>query len=39
MQALLPPERVKLLPGLSHVALAHHPAVYEQIRATLQAPP
>jgi pimeloyl-ACP methyl ester carboxylesterase len=39
MQALLPPERVKLLPGLSHIALAHHPAVYALIQSTLQAPP
>jgi hypothetical protein len=28
----LPPERVKVLPGLSHVGLAHHPDVYAQIR-------
>ncbi|MDP2308531.1 MAG: alpha/beta hydrolase [Pseudomonadota bacterium] len=29
----LPPERVAILPGMSHVALAHHPAVYRQIHA------
>jgi triacylglycerol lipase len=39
VQALLPPERVKVLPGLSHVALARHPAVYELIKATLESPP
>jgi hypothetical protein len=35
---LLPPERVHVLPGLGHVALAHHPAVYETIKATLEKP-
>lgn len=34
----LPPERVAILPGMSHVALAHHPAVYQQLRAWLAAP-
>ncbi len=29
----LPPENVKLFPGTNHVALAHHPDVYAQIRA------
>jgi triacylglycerol lipase len=33
---LLPPERVHVLPGLNHVALAHHPAVYETVKATLE---
>jgi len=33
--AALPPERVAVLPGMSHVALAHHPAVYQQIHAWL----
>jgi triacylglycerol lipase len=36
--ALLPRERVHVLPGLSHVALAHHPAVYATIKATLEKP-
>lgn len=35
---LLPPERVHLLPGLSHVALAHSPLVYERIKAILEQP-
>jgi triacylglycerol lipase len=35
---LLPPERVHVLPGLSHIALAHSPAVYERIKATLEQP-
>lgn len=35
---LLPPERVHLLPGLSHIALAHSPAVYERIKTTLEQP-
>jgi triacylglycerol lipase len=29
--ALLPAERVKVMPGLSHLALAHHPDVYAQL--------
>lgn len=29
----LPPERVKVLPGMTHVGLAHDPAVYAQIHA------
>lgn len=29
----IPPERIAILPGMSHVALAHHPAVYRQIHA------
>lgn len=33
---VLPPERVHVLPGVSHVALSHHPAVYERIKATLE---
>jgi pimeloyl-ACP methyl ester carboxylesterase len=28
----LPASRVKILPGLSHVGLAHHPEVYAQVR-------
>lgn len=36
--AVLPRERVHVLPGLSHVALAHHPAVYATIKATLEQP-
>jgi pimeloyl-ACP methyl ester carboxylesterase len=35
---LLPPERVHVLPGLGHLALAHSPAVYERIKATLEQP-
>jgi hypothetical protein len=34
---ILPPERVHVLPGVSHVALAHHPAVYQKIKAILEA--
>jgi pimeloyl-ACP methyl ester carboxylesterase len=34
---ILPPERVHVLPGLSHVALAHDPAVYQQIKRILEA--
>jgi len=30
---LLPEEQVKLLSGVSHLELAHHPAVYAQIKA------
>ena len=33
---LLPPERVHMLPGLGHIALAHHPAVYKTIKAILE---
>jgi hypothetical protein len=36
---LLPPERVKVLAGLSHLALAHEPAVYEQIKAWCEETP
>lgn len=36
--AVLPRERVHVLPGLHHVALAHHPAVYATIKATLEKP-
>jgi pimeloyl-ACP methyl ester carboxylesterase len=35
---LLPPNRVHMLPGLSHVALAHNPAVYAKIKTTLEQP-
>jgi hypothetical protein len=28
----LPPGHVKLMPGLSHIVIAHSPAVYEVIR-------
>jgi pimeloyl-ACP methyl ester carboxylesterase len=35
---LLPADRVHMLPGLSHVALAHDPAVYAKIKATLEQP-
>ena len=37
--ALLPEQHVKLLPGLSHVALAHSPDVYERIKAWCEEPP
>ncbi len=30
--ALLPADRVKVLPGVSHLGLAHHPDVYAQLR-------
>lgn len=30
--ALIPPERVKILPKLSHLALVHHPDVYAALR-------
>jgi len=33
---LLPPERVHVLPGLGHIALAHHPEVYKIIKAILE---
>ena len=33
---LLPPERVHMLPGLGHIALAHHPDVYNTIKAILE---
>lgn len=33
---LLPPERVHMLPGLGHIALAHHPEVYKIIKAILE---
>jgi triacylglycerol lipase len=39
LQALLPAERVKVLPGLSHIALAHNPAVYDLIKSTLESAP
>lgn len=34
--AVLPRERVHVLPGLGHIALAHHPAVYQTIKAILE---
>lgn len=37
-EEILPPERVHVFPGLSHVALAHSPAVYDQIKTTLERP-
>jgi pimeloyl-ACP methyl ester carboxylesterase len=33
---ILPPERVHVLPGLGHIALAHHPDVYKTIKAILE---
>ncbi|HET8935116.1 MAG TPA: alpha/beta hydrolase [Polyangiales bacterium] len=36
-EEILPPERVHLLPGLSHIGLAHAPAVYQQIKLILEA--
>ena len=33
---LLPPERVHVLPGLGHLALAHHPQVYKTLKAILE---
>lgn len=35
-QELLPPERVHVLPGLSHIALARHPEVYKVIERILE---
>jgi hypothetical protein len=35
----LPPDRVKILKGLAHVPLAHHPDVYAQIRAWCEEKP
>lgn len=35
-QEILPPERVHMLPGLGHLALAHHPEVYKTIKAILE---
>ena len=32
----LPPDHVKIMPGMAHMTLAHHPAVYEQIRSFCQ---
>jgi len=36
--ALIPPERVKIIPKLHHVALAHHPDVYAALRAICEEP-
>lgn len=33
MSAALPPDHVKLMPGASHMAIAHDPAAYEHIKA------
>jgi triacylglycerol lipase len=33
---ILPPERVHLLPSLSHIALAHTPAVYQTIKSIVE---
>jgi pimeloyl-ACP methyl ester carboxylesterase len=33
---ILPPERVHILPGLSHIGLAHDPEVYQQIKVILE---
>jgi pimeloyl-ACP methyl ester carboxylesterase len=33
MGTALPPDHVKLMPGVSHMALAHEPEVYEHIKA------
>lgn len=35
--ATFPPGRLKIVPGLSHLALAHHPDVYAPIRAWCEA--
>ncbi|MET0385290.1 MAG: alpha/beta fold hydrolase [Polyangiales bacterium] len=32
VDALIPPERVRVIPSASHVALARHPAVYARLR-------
>jgi pimeloyl-ACP methyl ester carboxylesterase len=38
-EPLFKPEHVKVLPGLTHVALAHHPAVYTQLHEWLSERP
>jgi len=35
---LLPEDRVHVLPGLSHIALSHHPLVYTHIKAAMEQP-
>jgi hypothetical protein len=35
----LPPAHVRLFPGMSHIALAHHPDVYDQLHAWLTEAP
>jgi pimeloyl-ACP methyl ester carboxylesterase len=35
VRAALPPDHVAILPGVGHLAIARHPAVYERIRAWL----
>ncbi|MFA6035198.1 MAG: alpha/beta hydrolase [Myxococcota bacterium] len=34
-----PPENQKILPSVNHIALAHHPAVYKQIKAWCRTAP
>jgi triacylglycerol lipase len=34
---VLPPEQIKVLPGIGHIGLAHHPAVYAEIKAWVEA--
>ena len=33
LEGLIPADRVKVLPKLSHIALAHHPEVYAALRS------
>ena len=37
--AALPPCRIRILPGISHLPLAHHPEVYAQLRGWLEESP
>ena len=36
---LCPPRDVQVVPGVGHLQLAHHPAVYARLRACLQEAP
>jgi hypothetical protein len=35
---VLPPDHVKVMPGIAHMTLAHHPAVYGQVHAWMEEP-
>jgi hypothetical protein len=37
--AAIAPERIKVLPGLNHLMLAHHDEVYAQLKSWLEVPP
>jgi hypothetical protein len=34
---VLPQEQIKVLPGIGHIGLAHHPDVYAEIKAWVEA--